>query len=320
MVDSLLPKYLLARSTLDTLVGSIGELSTLAPRVDADGLCRLQPHLSRHLPTRALSAFVPLKKVFLPPRETLWSFQSGQFSAPETPEAFAIVGVPLCELQALWYLDQVFVDDLAYQQRRARALVVGMPCDPGPECRCDRELMPVAGDLFLDQELAWALSSAGAALLMDCGASDAEETPLPWPTASTEKRPALTEEQFVSAAGAEIWTEEAQRCLSCGACSTVCPTCYCFDMLDEAAADGAVTRTRRWDNCFFAEHGKVAGGHDFRSGRVSRLRFRMAHKLFGFGDLYEQNSCVGCGRCRNACPVDIDLDQIAARLTGEGLS
>jgi sulfhydrogenase subunit beta (sulfur reductase) len=320
MVDSLSPSYLLTPSTLDTLASAISELSVLAPQVDADGLCRLQPLPRGVLPSQGLSSFVPLKKVFLPPREKLWSFQSGQFSALKQPEPFAVIGVPLCDLQALWYLDQVFADDLPYQKRRARALVVGMPCEQDKECRCDRQLMPLAGDLFLDQEHAWALSPAGEALLLSCGAGDAADNPLPWPTASAVMRPVMTEEQYRSAADAAIWEEAAKGCLSCGACSVVCPTCYCFDMLDESATDGSVTRNRSWDNCFFAEHAKVAGGHDFRSGRANRLRFRMEHKFFGFGALHGQNSCVGCGRCRTVCPVDIDLDQIATRLNGEELS
>jgi ferredoxin len=88
-------------------------------------------------------------------------------------------------------------------------------------------------------------------------------------------------------------------------------------MLDDATVSGLVIRKRAWDNCFFTEHGKVAGGHDFRLGRAARLSFRMEHKHIGFGELRGQNSCVGCGRCRKACPVDVDLDRIAARLGAE---
>lgn len=318
MVDSILPSYLLTETSLDTLAGAISGFSAFAPGVDADGLCRLQPLSADKLPSRALSSFVPLKKLFLPPREKLWSYQSGQFAALEAPEAIAVVGVPLCDLQALWYLDQVFAEDHAYRNRRARSLVVAMPCDATAECRCQRELMPLAGDLFLDQQRAWVLSPAGEAILRSCAASEAAAEALPWPTTGTEGRPVLTEEQYRSTADDEIWAETAQACLSCGACSVVCPTCYCFDMLDETAADGTVTRSRSWDNCFFAEHARVAGGHDFRAGRANRLRFRMEHKFFGFGALQGQNACVGCGRCRRVCPVDIDLDQIAARLRGEG--
>jgi len=62
----------------------------------------------------------------------------------------------------------------------------------------------------------------------------------------------------------------------------------------------------------------VAGGFDFRAGRAARLRFRMEHKRLGFGELRGMDACVGCGRCRNVCPVDIDLDRIAAQLVTEG--
>ena len=193
MVAALFPSYRLTQSSLDTLADVITKLSAFAPQVDADGICRLQPLSTRVLPSQALASFVPLKKTFLPPREKLWSFQSGQFSALEQPEPFAVVGVPLCDLQALWYLDQVFAEDLPYQKRRARSLVVAMPCDPMPECRCDPELMPVAGDLFLEQKRAWALSPAVDTLLRACGAGGAADKPLPWPTASSERRPLLTE-------------------------------------------------------------------------------------------------------------------------------
>ena len=320
MVEFLLPSYRLTQSSLATLADAITKRSTFAPRVDTDGFCRLQPLSAKALPAQALASFVPLKKMFLPPREKLWSFQSGQFSEREETEPFAVIGVPLCDLQALWYLDQVFAEDLPYQKRRARSLVVAMPCSPMPECCCDPLLMPVAGDLFLEQQCAWAISPAGHALLRACSAGGAADSPLPWPKAWPERRPMLTEKQFRSTAEDTIWAEASQGCLACGACSIVCPTCYCFDLLDETATDGTVARSRHWDNCFFAEHAKVAGGHDFRPGRAHRLRFRMEHKFFGFGTLQGQNSCVGCGRCHEVCPVDINLDQIAAQLKGEELS
>ncbi|MCK4509542.1 MAG: 4Fe-4S dicluster domain-containing protein, partial [Desulfuromonadales bacterium] len=259
------------------------------------------------------------RKLFLPHREEVWTYRSESFRVAEVPEPFAVVGVPLCDLQAVWYLDQVFVDDELYRSRRAQSLLVGMSCEPAPECRCDGHLMPVAGDIFIGQERIWALSSAGKDLLQACGCLDSAEMPLPWPEDMQGKRPEITEKEYRHALDSDIWGEEAKRCFSCGACSVVCPTCYCFDMLDEVALDGSAIRKRTWDNCFFAEHGKVAGDYDFRPGRANRLRFRMEHKFFGFGTLHGQNSCVGCGRCRKACPVDIDLDDIAERLIKEGV-
>lgn len=314
MVDSAFPSYLLEQPIYDELVNLIDKGRTFAPRIDQDGLCRR--HLLREgpLPTLALPTFLPLKKELIPPREIVWSYQAGQFCAGEEPQAFTAVGLPLCDLQAIWYLDQIFVDDRLYQARREQSLLVGMPCHPDIECRCDRQLLPVAGDLFVSEERVWALSPAGERLLETCGCIDAEDLSLPWPEKTSAKRPEMSEEAFHKAADSDLWEEEAKQCLSCGACSVVCPTCYCFDMLDVASLDGTVTRSRTWDNCFFSEHGKVAGGHDFRPNRANRLRFRLEHKFFGFGELHGQNSCVGCGRCRKVCPVDIDLDQIAAKI------
>jgi sulfhydrogenase subunit beta (sulfur reductase) len=88
-------------------------------------------------------------------------------------------------------------------------------------------------------------------------------------------------------------------------------------MIDTVDLAGDVTRQRAWDNCFFADHAEVAGGHDFRPDRAARLRFRLEHKKLGFGRLRGMPSCVGCGRCLAACPVDIDLDRIAARIIAE---
>lgn len=319
MIDAVFASSPLASPAPSTLLSSIAHKRTLwGPRVDEDGLCRLQVLKEGSFPDLALPTFIPLKKILLPPRDPVWTYRAGRFCAAEEPAPLAVLGVPLCDLQAVWYLDQAFADDKRYQKRRSKCLLVGMPCEPGPECHCNSQLMPISGDIFISQERAWALSPAGKELLQTSGCTLLEEKPLPWPVSGKEQGFNLTLDQYTASGNAAIWEEEAKRCLSCGACSAVCPTCYCFDMLDDAALNGTVTRNRVWDNCFFAEHGKVAGNYDFRPGRANRLRFRMEHKAFGFGSLRGQNSCVGCGRCRTACPVDIDLDRIATRLSEEG--
>lgn len=315
MVDSVFPSYALDQIALDDLLGLIGEnRSVWAPRTGSDGVCRLQPLLEWTLPLLSLPTVIPLKKFLLPPREEVWFSHAGQFRAVQVTTPSAIIGVPLCDLQALWYLDQVFAEDELYQSRRIQFLLVGVSCQPTQECRCDRRLMPVAGDVFIDQERVWACSAAGQALLQACASGDPEQKPLPWPDGTTPRGQDVTEEQFAASVDADVWLKEATRCLSCGACSAVCPTCYCFDMLDDVTLDARAKRYRAWDNCFFAEHGLVAGGHDFRPGRAKRLRFRLEHKILGFGALRGQNSCVGCGRCRKACPVDIDLDRLGGQL------
>jgi len=318
MVDSAFPWASLQRDVLTALLKFLQERRVLwAPRAGSDDAYRLQLYADGSWPDKAATTFLPLKKLLLPPNEELWSYQAGHFFESPVQQEFAVIGVPLCDLQAIWYLDRVFAADEVYQDRRNKSFLVGMPCEPNEHCHCDGNLMPLAGDLFIDREQLWALSPAGEKLAKRSGCYFTGNLPLPWPSDIADKRHAITENVFRTTAEHPIWAEEALRCLSCGACSAVCPTCYCFDMLDIAAIDGSVTRNRAWDNCFFAEHGKVAGGQDFRPGRKNRLRFRMEHKHLGFGLLQGQNSCVGCGRCRRACPVDIDLDRIAERLGTE---
>ena len=318
MVGRSFPCCTIQDGLLEKLAATIAEDRLVwAPRQSEDGVCRLQV-INAALPDHAAIARLPCKKLLFPHRETVWSFHNGQYRDVDMPQPIAIVGLPLCDLQALWYLDQVFVEDAHYRQRRSRLFVAGAVCEPGPECRCDAALMPVAGDLVIGHDQVWALSESGVELLMALACQMRDGCSLPWPEGPAEKRRTITAEDLHAHRHAGIWTAEGDRCLSCGACSAVCPTCYCFDLSDVAEVNGSVNRQRLWDNCFFTEHGSVAGGFDFRAGRAARLRFRMEHKRLGFGELRGMDACVGCGRCRNVCPVDIDLDRIAAQLVTEG--
>jgi sulfhydrogenase subunit beta (sulfur reductase) len=116
----------------------------------------------------------------------------------------------------------------------------------------------------------------------------------------------------------QVWADLGERCLSCGACSHVCPTCYCFDVQDEVdlgARSGS--RVRVWDSCLFKSHAAVAGGENFRRSRASRVKFRYYHKQRGFVAEYGRPSCVGCGRCIVACPAGIDIVTVIRMLRGE---
>jgi sulfhydrogenase subunit beta (sulfur reductase) len=124
-----------------------------------------------------------------------------------------------------------------------------------------------------------------------------------------------------------LWEELGRRCLACGACTAVCPTCYCYDVVDRPAlaADGDTpdevtrdegTRERCWDSCLFSTHALVAGGENFREDPADRIKFRFYHKQRGFVAEYGRPSCVGCGRCGVACPAQIDIVEVLGRLRG----
>jgi sulfhydrogenase subunit beta (sulfur reductase) len=285
------------------------------PQCGADGLWRLQPLDRPPCEAVAQVPFLPLKKLLLPAVEPLWQWSAAGYAEPPAPPALLLTGVALCDLQGLAYLDRAFADDELYRARRARLLVIGSPCVPSDTCACQADGLPPGGDLFWNGDCLWGLSPAGSAIVAGAAQTPMQAVALPGPL-SGQGMAAVSEDTFLASAGTPLWDEAAARCLACGACSAVCPTCTCFEVLDEARLDGTVTRQRVWDNCFFPDHARVAGNFDFRPGRGARLRFRFEHKRLGFGALRGLASCVGCGRCRQACPVGIDLEPIARRLCG----
>ena len=107
----------------------------------------------------------------------------------------------------------------------------------------------------------------------------------------------------------DFWTKMSAACLSCGICTFVCPTCYCFDICDDTLF-GKGTRRRVWDACMFTDFTLEASGHNPRTQVYQRLRQKICHKYSYHIRKYGVISCVGCGRCTRHCPVNIDIYSI----------
>ena len=110
----------------------------------------------------------------------------------------------------------------------------------------------------------------------------------------------------------ELWDSMSYKCLNCGTCTFVCPTCYCFDIDQENRCKEGV-RFRCWDSCMFSEYTAMAGGHNPRPEKRDRVRNRFMHKLNYFEDRYGKMLCVGCGRCIEKCPVSLDITVLIDR-------
>lgn len=277
---------------------------------------------------------LPPKKYLLPPRETILAYspESGYREPAATKKNIVLFGVHPCDLAGIVYLDRVFLGDAPdplYRRRREGLMLIGISCEPDEFCFCGDtgSEQPTPFDIFLHRtDDGYRLdpgSPRGEEIMANLShLFEKKEIPATRTKACSPFKEAI--ERAVEAGEtfdeSPLWDYFATRCLSCGACSICCPTCYCFDVLEYGGLDGETAhRLREWDNCLFKEHGKVAGGHNFRKTRQERFRYRFRHKYLGFGPVRGITSCVGCGRCREVCPVGIDLLELfRARMKVEG--
>lgn len=117
---------------------------------------------------------------------------------------------------------------------------------------------------------------------------------------------------------ADFWDDVAFSCINCGTCTYVCPTCWCFDIQEETRGDSG-RRLRIWDTCMASDYSLHASGHNPRGLGWQRMRNRFMHKLVYFPEKYGRGvMCVGCGRCVTACPVNVDIREMALLMAGKG--
>ena len=293
------------------------------------------------------------KRFLHPPRQRLWrSKREGgdvRVVAEETPfERFAFIGVRACELNAIAIQDRVFLGgpfaDPHYRARREDAFFVAVNCgQAGGTCFCASMNTGPKAESGYDLALTELLADGESRFLVEVGSEAGREVldALPHAKAAEADKKAANDIVARTAAsmGREMpdvdlhdlllgnlehprWDDVAQRCLTCGNCTMVCPTCFCTATEDSSDLTGAETaRERRWDSCFTMDFSYIHGGSVRQSGR-SRYRQWMTHKLATWIDQFGSSGCVGCGRCITWCPVGIDITEevraIRGAETGEG--
>jgi sulfhydrogenase subunit beta (sulfur reductase) len=289
-----------------------------------------------------VTTFLPIKKLFLPQRFSMFHYD-GEIYEEKTRlfQQRVVYGVPICEIHSLLILDKLFsaeYKDSYYFNRREKTAIIALSCTLCANSFCKSthtHVIEEGFDLAMtdlgDYYLVWVGSSKGDDMVrivpevFDDNVTQKDiQRYTEWRKHKDEQldnpidfeiMPDLMDLNFDS----PIWDEFAEKCLSCGACTMVCPTCNCFNVEDEIAIeDGSVDRMRYWDSCMFKEYSMVAGGHNFREAKADRLKLWYTHKLNSFTGAYPKYSCVGCGRCVATCPVDINVLSVAkALLTGK---
>ncbi|MCE7945928.1 MAG: Ni/Fe hydrogenase subunit beta [Chloroflexi bacterium CFX4] len=278
------------------------------------------------------TSVLPPKKYLLPPRERLFTFNAKTMEMQPDIQAVptVILGVHTCDMHAVAMLDKVNntgYADQHYKARREATYLVSVecltPCMEGSFCKSMGTLtVPENYDLhFTDLGSDYAVevgSEKGAALLEGCSAfwepSEADYARVDavigakWQHFPYRLECDVTElpDLLALSQKSPLWDELGERCLACGMCTKVCPTCYCFDVTDEIDLNlEHGERIRQWDSCQIEKFAVVAGGHNFRSSRALRQRHRFMRKGKYQYEAFGLMGCVGCGRCAASCLVHI---------------
>jgi len=277
----------------------------------------------------------PLKKYFLPPREQLLQFdrKTNTFDEAEIDgETRIFFAIHSYEMQAVLRLDHSFKrgnPEWNYLKRREDALFIGISFTPD-EWHFSKgvgiEIEKLEGFCLYFEPvengfLVFEVDDTGRELISDFGSGIPINAPLNLEiqekTFSAKikyhynRLPQIFDHVYTS----PVWDSVAEKCVGCGTCNLLCPTCYCFDVTDEVSLDmQAGRRERFWDSCMLNPFAEVAGGENFRDKLSARTRHRLFRKFKYNPAISDELHCVGCGRCSKYCPAGINLVDIINQL------
>ncbi len=283
---------------------------------------------------------LPPKKYFFPQRETLFTYNlSNGFSAKNLVESkpSVIIGVHPYDIVALFHMDEIFREmksDPYYFEKRNSSIIIGVNIQKMSKWN----FSPFMGCATVDFGYDLMLTDLGNRYAISVGSQKGGELLSKYSTNLTnalardiqlvgqKKREIvnMSQQKFdfppemipqllkMTYEESGFWEEHSEKCLACGSCVLVCPTCYCFDVKDNPdLALEHVERVRTWDGCLLEDFAKIASGENFRSTRPTRYRHRYFKKGKYLFDRFGFISCVGCGRCGSNClpnianPVDL---------------
>jgi sulfhydrogenase subunit beta (sulfur reductase) len=278
----------------------------------------------------------PVKEVFFPQSEAMLRFEKAEnrqrvTSTDEVKKPRVVLGARACDIQAISLLDDVFLGkeytDVYFLQKRKTTTLIGFACNhPLSTCFCASTgggpFTREGSDLFFidlgEAYLVEPLTEKGKALTQNklFAKASAKEIAL---ASDLEKKAVKKSDASLPVEGIEkkldqlmesrFWDRVHEKCIGCGVCTFLCPTCHCFDIVDEAVNEQG-QRVRNWDTCLSSLYSLETSGHNPRPTGRERTRQRVMHKFNYFPKNFKKIACVGCGRCILYCPVNFDIRQV----------
>jgi sulfhydrogenase subunit beta (sulfur reductase) len=299
---------------------------------------------SKEIALKYIPTILPPKKYFFPTQETITAYNKREntLNAILEYEKMIIFGVHTCDLAGIQCLNMVFSDkpkDINYIIRKNKIAIIGLECndycDEHASCHVVGNHLPNGGyDLFFtdlgDVFIAHINTMLGDELVSKAAVfKPADSKALKELGALREKKRAIFKDEvnvkhenlkllLDRSLNSKVWEDLNKRCVACGNCTNVCPTCYCFDIIDEPNLDlNTGVRYRRWDSCQNEPFAKVAGNENFRKERSQRQWHRYMRKFKYPVDKYSRYFCTGCGRCSRTCMAQIKLKETINSLEKE---
>ncbi|MDD3470741.1 MAG: 4Fe-4S dicluster domain-containing protein [Thermoguttaceae bacterium] len=275
-----------------------------------------------------------LKEVVFPKHEKIYGYTLegktiGMTDAvlDDTPQV--VMGAAPCDAASLAILDAVFhwdYQDEFFDHHKARTTVVTLACQKADgHCFCtsvggspkdERGSDAMLFDLGDGRYEVRCLTEKGKSLFAGKtteGNAKPTEFAGPEKTFDVEKIRQFLETGFADS----IWQEVSLRCIGCGTCAYLCPTCHCFDIVDERATRTTGNRVKNWDSCQFGLFTQHASGHNPRADQGQRQRQRILHKFMIYPDKFGSFLCTGCGNCSRRCPVGLGVKPVLAAITAK---
>ena len=265
------------------------------------------------------------KEPLLPINDTIFYFTEDKVTEPEAPKRQSIIFLRSCDIHALKRLDQIYLkngaEDYYYKRRRELVKFALMGCSESCSSgfcvsmgtntteEYDFTMKYGAKEITIDvkdnevEQVIKAVNNTMEDVAPDFVTENLEKVTLP---------KNLSNETFKD----EIWKEYGSRCIGCGRCNFVCPTCTCFSMQDIFYQDNKNVGERRrvWASCQVDGYTDMAGGIAFRKDQSDRVRFKVMHKIYDYEKRFGYPMCIGCGRCDDVCPEYISYSNLINRL------